>query len=604
MLGLPWLKLPDVRRELRTIVLLGRTKRRLDRLALDGAQTTADAIEDAVDRFRASPAVRFERRTVTYDELDRAANRVAHWARSQGIARGDVIALLMENRPEYLFAWVGLAKLGAVTALINTNLSGSPLVHALTVCSPKAVIVGAELLGAFETARASCSGLPAWVWGDGARAVGDFDLAGAFASVSDERPPRAWRDTTKTSDNLFYIYTSGTTGMPKAARFSHYRFVQVSAAYSVLANVTTSDVVYCCLPLYHTAGGVIAVSLALLNGATLALRRKFSASAFWDDCRTYGVTIFQYIGELCRYLVNRPPSHDDRQHRVRCAIGNGMRPDVWQRFQDRFGIRDVLEFYGATEGNFALINIDNKVGAVGRVPPYLKRLMQVELIRFDVDTETHERRNGMCIRCGPGEVGEAIGRIRDRGPGPVARFEGYTDEEASRKKVLRDVFEKGDAWFRTGDLLYYDADGYYYFVDRIGDTFRWKGENVATSEVAEVLSAFDGVAEANVYGVKVGTADGRAGMAALVCDGGFDPVAFYAYVRERLPAYARPLFVRMKREMETTGTFKHRKVDLVREGFDPAVVAEPIYFRDDRAGTYVELDAALFERITSGQETI
>jgi fatty-acyl-CoA synthase len=226
--------------------------------------------------------------------------------------------------------------------------------------------------------------------------------------------------------------------------------------------------------------------------------------------------------------------------------------------------------------------------------------MPVELIRFDVETDTHPRANGYCIACGPGEIGEAIGKIREGGLGPAARFEGYTDEEATRKKVLRDVFEKGDAYFRTGDLLTRDAEGYYYFIDRIGDTFRWKGENVATSEVAEVLSAFDGVAEANVYGVSVPGSDGRAGMAALVVPGGFDPAAFYAYVRARLPAYARPLFLRMKSTMDTTATFKHRKVDLVREGFDPSVVRDPLYFRDDAAGTYVALDRAAFERIAAG----
>jgi fatty-acyl-CoA synthase len=596
------LSLGQIRREVRTITLLSRVKRRLDRTPPDGPFTTADAIEHAVDRHSARPAVRFEDRVVTYAELEAAANRVAQWAYAEGVRRGDVVALLMENRPEYLFAWIGLAKIGAVTSLINTNLSGAPLVHAFTVCGANTFIVGSEMLAVYEASCAAITGSPrVWVWGRGnVENPGFSALAPALAAASSEHPPHAWRDGVKTSDNLFFIYTSGTTGMPKAARFSHFRFVQVASAYSVLAAIGPNDVVYCCLPLYHTAGGVIAVSIALLNGATLALRRKFSASNFWDDCRKYGVTVFQYIGELCRYLANRPEAPDDRRHRVRCAIGNGLRPDVWERFQKRFGIRDVLEFYGATEGNFALINIDNKVGAVGRVPPYLKRMMPVEVIRFDVESETHPRVDGSCIRCAPGEVGEAIGKIQDRGPGPVTRFEGYSDEAATRKKVLRDVFKKGDAWFRTGDLLTYDADGYYYFIDRIGDTFRWKGENVATSEVAEVLSAFDGVAEANVYGVRVAHADGRAGMVALVCNGTFDLGRFYSYVRDRLPAYARPLFVRIRPEMDTTGTFKHRKVDLVRDGFDPRAIGDPLYFRDDSAGAYIALDASLFERIESG----
>jgi fatty-acyl-CoA synthase len=567
-------------------------------------------LEATVDRSPNAIALRFEGRVTTYEQLDREANRVAHWARAQGIKPGDVVALLMENRPEYLFAWIGLAKLGVVTALINTNLGGRPLAHAIAVSGAKMLVLGSEMKEAYASAGTQIASPPTvWTWDDApiaASAAGDHDLAARLRDAAVSRPPRDWRAGVKTGDELFYIYTSGTTGLPKAARFSHFRFMQGGSVFTALAGIGARDVVYCCLPLYHTAGGVIAVSVALMNGATLALRRKFSASAFWEDCRDVDATVFQYIGELCRYLLNRPESADDRRHRVRCAVGNGLRPDIWERFQKRFGIRDIVEFYGATEGNFALVNVDNKVGAVGRIPPYLKRMFPVELIRFDVETETHPRgAGGWCIRCRPGETGEAIGRIpADDARAPVGRFEGYTDASESRKKVLRDVFETGDAWFRSGDLLTYDGDGYYYFVDRIGDTFRWKGENVATSEVAEVLSVFDGVAEVNVYGVKVPGADGRAGMAAVVCNGDFDLGRFYHYIRERLPTYARPLFVRMSKAIDITGTFKHRKVDLVREGYDPRTVSEPIYFRDDAARAYVKLDETLFERIASGALTL
>jgi fatty-acyl-CoA synthase len=406
----------------------------------------------------------------------------------------------------------------------------------------------------------------------------------------------------KARDKLFYIYTSGTTGNPKAANFSHLRYLSVGGAYTEIASVRPDDRIYCVLPLYHTAGGVIAVSMALLNGATLVLRRKFSASEFWSDCRAHGVTIFQYIGELCRYLLNRPETSEDRVHKVRCVVGNGLRPDIWAKFQDRFGIRDVREFYGATEGNFALINLDNKVGAVGRVPPWLKSMFPVELIRYDVETESHPRDpDGRCIVCRPGEPGEAIGRISTDPRRPLGQFEGYTDASASGQKVLRDVFVKGDAWYRTGDLLSRDSEGYYYFVDRIGDTFRWKGENVATSEVAEVLSTCPGVREVNVYGVKLPGADGRVGMAALVADESLSLEALYAHVTRQLAAYARPLFLRVRPELDTTGTFKHRKVDLVRDGFDPMAISDPLYFRDDARGRYEPLDQRLYEEIAAGR---
>jgi fatty-acyl-CoA synthase len=599
MLGL----ISKVRRELQTLGTLGRINRRMRNVKHDGVDTVADAFERVVATRRSHPAVVFEGRTLTYGELESMANRVAHWAKGEGLARGRCAALFMENRPEFLATWLGLAKTGAHVALINTNLTGAPLTHALTVAEPDLVVVGSELVEAYEAIRATLpANIVAWTLGaDGKSGT----LASALAAASTEAPPRSWRAGLTTGDKLFYIYTSGTTGNPKAANFSHLRFLSVGSAYTEIAAIRPEDRVYCSLPLYHTAGGVIAVAMAILNGGTLVLRRKFSASEFWADCRKHDVTVFQYIGELCRYLLNRPESADDRAHRVRCAVGNGLRPDIWGRFQERFGIRDIREFYGATEGNFALVNLDNRIGAVGRVPPLLKSKFPVELIRFDVETDSHLRdANGRCIVCKPGEPGEAIGRISNDPKQPLGQFEGYTDEGASNKKILRDVFAKGDAWYRTGDLLSRDREGYYYFVDRIGDTFRWKGENVATSEVAEVLSVCPGVLEANVYGVKLPGADGRAGMAALVAASSLSLEELYAHLTQQLAAYARPLFLRVRPEIEITGTFKHRKVDLVKDGFDPGQIPDPLYFRDDARGRFVPLDQRLYEEIVAGRARV
>ena len=584
--------LSKVRREVSTLGTLLRIQSRMRSVKHDGTDTIADVFEKVAASRGSHPSVVFEGRSLTYGELDALANRFAHWAKGEGLAPGRCAALLMENRPEFLAAWLGLAKVGAHIALINTNLTGGPLVHALTVAEPDLVIVGSELQANYDAISASIpKHIGVWTLGDDGKSG---RLGEALARASSERPPRAWRASAKTGDKLFYIYTSGTTGNPKAANFSHHRFISAGTAYSEIAAVTPEDRVYCVLPLYHTAGGVIAVAMAMLNGGTLVLRRKFSASEFWNDCRKHGVTVFQYIGELCRYLLNRPEAADDRAHQVRCGVGNGLRPDIWGRFQDRFGIRDIREFYGATEGNFAIVNLDNRVGAVGRVPPLLKSKFPVELIRFDVETETHPRdASDRCIVCGPGEPGEAIGRISTDPTDPLGQFEGYTDASASDKKILRNVFAKGDAWYRTGDLLSRDREGYYYFVDRIGDTFRWKGENVATSEVAEVLSVCPGVLEANVYGVKLPGADGRAGMAAVVAAPELSLEDLFGHVSRQLAAYARPLFLRVRPEIETTGTFKHRKVDLVKEGFDPKQIADPLYFRDDARGRFVPLDQRL-----------
>ena len=387
-----------------------------------------------------------------------------------------------------------------------------------------------------------------------------------------------------------YIYTSGTTGNPKAATISHKRLRLMMLGFKGAIQPKKDDRIYNVLPLYHSAGGVIAVGLALTSGASLVLKRKFSVNDFWDDVNKYGVTIFQYIGELCRYLLNAPEHKYEKSHNLRMACGNGLRPDIWDAFKDRFKINNILEFYGATEGNVSLMNYDGKSGAIGRIPKYIEKILNVHIIKFDIEKEEPIRdENGFCIPCDVNEVGEAIGKIAIEGS-----FEGYVDKEATKKKILSDVFEKGDQYFRSGDLLSKDDLGYVYFADRIGDTFRWKGENVATSEVAEAFVGFDGILEANVYGVSIPGSDGKAGMAALSTNKEIDLVKLYQKLSSSLPAYAQPLIIRIKNEIEVTGTFKHRKVELVKEGYDPKNISEPLYFCDHQSKKYVPLDNNLF----------
>jgi fatty-acyl-CoA synthase len=597
-----------LRRDTQYLRLGARVAWRMRKVRPVGTWTAADMVEQWVARTPEAVAIRFEGKSLTYAELDAAANRYANWARFRGIGHGDVVALMMENRPDFIACWLGLAKLGAIGALINTHLTGSPLAHCLRISGARHLVLGDELRESWHGAKEQLAQHPT-VWlqrGGGDAGAGNElepgwqDLDAALA----EAAPTAGRDLRSAltaRDKLFYIYTSGTTGNPKAANISHYRFLYVSAAFSALAAASARDRMYIVLPLYHTAGGVCALGLTFAAGGTVVLRRRFSASHFWSECRSEKATMFQYIGELCRYLLNMPEATDERSHSLRLCLGNGLRPDIWESFQQRFAIPHIVEFYGATEGNVALINADGKVGAIGRVPPMLRRMMNLKLVRFDNEREEPVRGpDGFCIECAPGEAGEAIGLIPKDANAPVGQFEGYTDEAATAKKILRDAFEEGDRWFRTGDLMRCDAEGYYYFVDRIGDTFRWKGENVSTNEVAEVLGRQPGVREANVYGVSVPGADGRAGMAALVVDSSFDLRALSAALEAELPAYARPLFVRLQREMQITGTFKHRKVDLVADGFDPARIKDLLYFADPEQKVYMTLDRPLYERIVQG----
>jgi fatty-acyl-CoA synthase len=357
---------------------------------------------------------------------------------------------------------------------------------------------------------------------------------------------------------------------------------------------------YDCLPVYHSVGGIVAPCSMLSAGASIVLADKFSAGNFWLDIVRWDCTLFQYIGELCRYLLKAPRSEFETRHRLRLACGNGLRGDIWEALQARFAIPQILEFYAATEGNFSLFNVEGKPGAIGRIPPLLAHRFPAAIIRLDPELGIPVRtEDGLCIPCISGEIGEAVGRIGSAGDGG-GRFEGYTDATETEKKILRDVLAPGDAWFRTGDLMTRDESGYFHFVDRVGDTFRWKGENVATSEVSQAIMDYPGVVDATTYGVKIPGADGRAGMVAMVVNDGFDLREFRSDLARRLPAYACPVFVRLCAALDITETFKQRKQELVREGFDVNLVKDPLFFLDAKSGIYRPVDADAYARILEG----
>lgn len=563
----------------------------------DSENLVADDYERAVDKFSGNIAFRFEGQSTTYAEFDAQASRFANWALAQGLKPGDCIALFMENRPDYVAAWAGFAKVGVVTALINHNLEGDALAHCVNIAGARLIVTGAEQDGAIAAAASLFEGSPA-VWTLGGSE--GRDLGAALAAASDARPDRSHRADLRGHHLCLYVYTSGTTGLPKAARLTQARTQAMLRSFIAPCRITPEDRVYITLPLYHGTGGLCGIGQALNTGARVILRKKFSASAFWEEAADEGATAIVYIGELCRYLVNSPPHPKERAHRIRTGFGNGLRPEVWEEFLERFNIPHLAEFYGSTEGNVALINFDGKPGAIGRIPGWLKsQFAHVAFVKFDIETEEPVRgADGFCLHAGEDEPGEAIGRIGDE---VRQRFEGYNDAKATEKKLLRDVFENGDLWFRTGDLLKKDKAGYIYFVDRIGDTFRWKGENVSTNEVGEALSKVEGIATANVYGVVVPGTDGKAGMAAVTLDGEVDFAALHEQLTSMLPSYAVPIFIRVQPEAETTGTFKYRKVELVAEGFDPAKVdGEALWMYDPGEGAYAPITPERHEKLLAG----
>jgi fatty-acyl-CoA synthase len=563
-------------------------------IAGDPRRILPQVIEELAETRGDAPALLSVSECLTYRALAARVNHYARWALEQNLGKGETVCLVMPNRPEYMAIWLGITKVGAVVSLINTNLRGTALAHCFDIVKPRHIIAAAELCDEVRAALATMSSRPK-TWSHGGDDFVRIDRA--IEKLSGERLTEAERRGVTIADRALHIYTSGTTGLPKAAHVSHRRLMQWSFWFAGLMNTGPDDRMYDCLPLYHSVGGIVATGAVLVRGGSVMIREKFSVGEFWDEVVNWDCTLFQYIGELCRYLVNAPEQPREKQHRLRLCCGNGLRADVWQKFQDRFAIPKILEFYAATEGNVSLYNVEGKVGAIGRVPSFLAHRFPLALVKFDPATHEPIRGDsGLCVRCATGEAGEAIGRIRDG----AAEFEGYTDAEASQKKILRDVFERGDAWYRTGDLMRADARGYFYFVDRIGDTFRWKAENVATCEVTAALTTFPGIAEATVYGVPVPGTEGAAGMTALVVDGTLDLSELRKHLARLLPPYARPLFLRIQDRIAVTATFKHQKTELVREGFDPAASGDAIYFDDPSQQAYVRIDGALFDKLQAG----
>uniref|UniRef100_A0A182PAY1 Very long-chain fatty acid transport protein n=1 Tax=Anopheles epiroticus TaxID=199890 RepID=A0A182PAY1_9DIPT len=669
--------------------------------------TVVQIFESVVARQPDKVAFLMDDGRLTFGQVKQLADRIAAHFYAKGFRKGDTIALLMETRLEYPCIWLGLSKVGIVTALINSNLRKETLRHSITVANSKAIIVSPELAGAIAeiNEQEGIKGLPVHLFRpdgapDTASSSSSSDLlpdaedlrlsVDSSGSGSSNVDLSALPNDISPKDKLVYIYTSGTTGMPKAAVITNLRYTFMALGCYYMLSFRDDDIIYNSLPLYHSAGGMIGVGSVLLCGVTAALRKKFSASNFWADCIRYKCTVAQYIGEICRFVLMTPPKPTDTQHSVRLMFGNGLRPQIWPQFVSRFNIKQIGEFYGSTEGNSNLLNIDNTMGAVGFVPNFAKAIYPVTLIRCDEETgEIIRGSDGFCIKCRPGEPGVFVGKINpkkalnsfvgyadkaasekkvlhdvfrkgdiffnsgdilvqdllgnyyfkdrtgdtfrcDEETGEIIRgsdgfcikcrpgepgvfvgkinpkkalnsFVGYADKAASEKKVLHDVFRKGDIFFNSGDILVQDLLGNYYFKDRTGDTFRWRGENVATSEVEGVITTIVGLKDCAVYGVDIPETEGKAGMAAIVDpEGKVDLEQLAAGIRASLPAYARPLFIRVLSEVPMTTTFKLKKRDLQVDGYDLTKIKDPIYFLQSN-GTYRRFTADDHETIKSGK---
>ncbi|XP_012689335.1 long-chain fatty acid transport protein 1 [Clupea harengus] len=541
----------------------------------------------------------------TFAQLARRSDAVAQWALTRGWVAGDVVAVYAESRPELVALWLGLAKVSVEAALLNFNLRQHALLHCIGASGARALVFGAELADAVQEVTSAlgpsmqlfCTGV---LRPELLQSLSALNLDLILASTP-QTPPPPQKLNKGFNDRLFYIYTSGTTGLPKAAIVVHSRYFRIAAFGYYSFGMRPDDIIYNCLPLYHSAGNIMGVGQCLLYGLTVVIKRKFSASRFWDDCIKYNCTVVQYIGEICRYLLSQPVRPSESSHRVRLAVGNGLRPSVWEAFTQRFRVKQVGEFYGATECNCSIANMDGKVGACGFNSRILPSVYPIQLVRVNEENmELVRDSRGLCFPCKTGEPGLLVGKINQQDP--LRRFDGYANQDATSKKIAHNVFKKGDTAYLSGDVLVMDDLGYMYFRDRSGDTFRWKGENVSTTEVEGTLSGLLGQTDVAVYGVPVPGAEGKAGMATIAeATGGFDCEAFLREVQAALPPYARPVFLRLSAQVDTTGTFKIQKTRLQKEGFDPRHSTDRIYFLNSRVGRYEAVTEDLYSAITEGR---
>ncbi|XP_025062489.1 long-chain fatty acid transport protein 6-like isoform X3 [Alligator sinensis] len=511
-----------------------RFKMRITRRASKGIHSLTDMFMLQVQKTPNKPFIIYEGNVHTYQDVDRRSNKVAQvFLRQEALKKGDTIALLMSNEPDFIHVWFGLAKLGFVITFLNVNLHSRSLLHCVNTSAAKALVIGADCLGCLEEEfifQLLKNNIGIWLMSKSSSFQHVDTLLDKLDNVSDDPVPPHLTAQTSMINTALYIFTSGSTGFPKAAVISHLKILSVCLLFAQ-CGAASQDIMYITLPLYHISASLIGIGGCIELGATCVLKKKFSASQFWSDCTKYNVTLFLYIGEICRYLCHQP-----------------------------------------------------------------KFLSSFELLKYDVwKEEPVKDKHGWCVKTLKGEAGLLVARVS-----PSTPFDGYAgNQEASERKLLRDVFVKGDVYFNTGDLMLIDQDGFVYFTDRVGDTFRWKGENVATLEVAEVLGMLDFVQEANVYGVSVKGYEGRIGMAAivLISDQQFDGKRLYKHVMDFLPRYAQPQFVRIMEVMKTTTTFKHQKGHLVNEGFNPEIISDPLYFLDEHVKSYIPLTKEIYRRL-------
>ena len=533
----------------------------------------------------------------TWGQINEESNSVSNYFQGLGLKPGDIIALIHENSPDYIFITVGINKIQGVSALINLNQRKQALVHAIEIVSPKWVIIGdAKFLEFFDEIvdDLSIEKKNIFVVNNSENISHKYMELSEKLKLSAKVNPSTTHNS-KLADTAEYIYTSGTTGLPKAVIIPNWAFPFNGLYYgSCFAHIDSKDVIYSVTPLYHSLGQCTAWGNAAYAGSTLALAKRFSVSNYWKDIDRYKVTIAFYIGEIPRYLLNRPPSDQDKNHTLKKLIGLGLRKEIWLEFKSRFNIEHIYEYYSSTEGFGPLVNFDEVPGMIGRDTNPNSAIAKV-----DIETgELIKTEDGFLIKCTSGDTGMSLLKIED-----AENYTKYRDNEKTKQRLIQNVFEPGDAYFKTFDFLKVHDDHWVSFADRFGDTFRWKGENVSTLEVENILDTHEMVLSSAVYGVSIPGTEGKAGMASLMVESAsdIDIDTVSKFVSDSLPKYSVPVFLRIRETLALTGSYKITKVDLKREGYDIEKITDRIYCWDVSKKAYIPFNSDLYEQLKAGK---
>jgi len=561
-------------------------------------QSVGIHVENLAKEMPNKIALLFEDKKWTWKEFNKESNKYANYFSKMGVKSGDTIALMVENCPEFLFATTGINKLQAISALINFNQKKQALLHAFNVVNSKWIIVTGRNLHSFMEIADQFHLLKnsILIINNPQNLSHKFiDLAQDFnlKSITTSDPSTTNNSTLR--ETCSYMFSSGTTGLPKAIIMLNLRYINQTISTSIEpCQLNSDDIIYITIPLYHNLGYGISWTAAWFTGAAVALRRDFSASNFWRDVHKYGATFTQYVGEIPRYLINQPVTEYDKNHKLKKMSGVGLRKSIWEKFKARFEIDHIFEFYGLTEGAAGFLNIEEKPGMIGR-----NVIPGTELAKVNPESgEFLKNEKGLCIKCKPGDIGMALNELKSD-----TLFTGYKDKNKTETKILYNVFKKGDRFFNTGDMLKLHEDSWVSFVDRFGDTFRWKGENVSTMEVESIINSYPVIENSAVYGVSVPNAEGKAGMAALQIDPNidFNIKDFSKFILDNLPSYSVPLFIRIREELELVGPLKIKKFNLRKEAYDLNKINDILFFWDSKLKNYVKFTEKIYQNLIDGK---